>query len=209
MKLTKYNHACLTLEKDGKLLVIDPGNFSTDFIAPEDIIGIIVTHKHPDHFDPELIAAIIDKNPDVKIIAHHDVTSEIEAFDVQTVDAGDHISIGPFTLDFFGGQHETVHRSIPVIANLAVMVDDLFYYAGDSYTLPKKPVDTLAVPAGAPWLKIGEAMDYLAAINPRFAFPTHDAVLSYEGKQLADRLLLSIAQRYDIEYERLDAPIEI
>ena len=25
MKLTKYEHACFTVEKDGKLLVVDPG----------------------------------------------------------------------------------------------------------------------------------------------------------------------------------------
>ena len=28
MKLTKYSHACIRLEKDGTVLVLDPGNFS-------------------------------------------------------------------------------------------------------------------------------------------------------------------------------------
>lgn len=209
MKLTKYNHACFSLEKNGKLLIIDPGNFSTDFIAPNNVVGIVITHSHADHFDPEQIAAIIDKNPEAIIISNQEVTSLIEAFTTQTVKAEDRITVEPFTLEFFGGLHEMIHRNIPLIANLAVMIDDLLYYGGDSYALPKKPVDTLALPAGAPWLKIGEAMDYLIAINPRLAFPTHDAVLSDEGKELADRLLLATAERYAIEYKRLEAPVEI
>ncbi|MDX6252098.1 MAG: hypothetical protein QOF10_5458, partial [Kribbellaceae bacterium] len=30
MKLTKYSHACVTLEKDGKVLLVDPGTFAED-----------------------------------------------------------------------------------------------------------------------------------------------------------------------------------
>jgi hypothetical protein len=62
---------------------------------------------------------------------------------------------------------------------------------------------------GAPWLKIGEAMDYMSAVKPRFAFPTHDAVLSDTGKKFADRLLTGLAERYGIEYKRLEVSVEI
>lgn len=209
MKLTKYNHACVTLEKDGQILVIDPGVFSTDFIPPVGIVGIVITHEHSDHFDSELIAACIDKNPDAVIIGPESVVSKIEAFTTKSATAGDTLAIGVFNLEFFGGEHAQIHRTIPIIPNLGVMVDSIFYYSGDSFTLPQKPVDTLAVPAGAPWLKIGEAMDYLSAVKPRLAFPTHDAVLSDAGKTFADRLLGSAAERYGIEYRRLEAPIEL
>ena len=63
MKLTKYLHACFTLEKDDQLLVVDPGIYSTDFIASENIIGVIITHEHSDHFDPDTLARIYNKNP--------------------------------------------------------------------------------------------------------------------------------------------------
>ena len=42
-------------------------------------------------------------------------------------------------------------------------------------------VGTLAAPLGAPWLKIGEAMDFVLAIAPRRAFGTHDMTLSVIG----------------------------
>lgn len=209
MKLTKYAHSCLTLERDGKLLVIDPGIFSSDFIPPSGIVGIVVTHDHTDHFDLELIATCIDKNPDAIIIGPESVISKIEAFSTKKVATGDMFTIGPFDLEFFGGEHAEIHRSIPIVSNLGVMVNDIFYYSGDSFTLPKKPVDVLAAPAAAPWLKIGEAMDFLAAINPRFAFPTHDAIYSDAGKGFADKLLGMAAERYGIQYIRLEEPIDI
>ena len=51
MKLTKYEHACFSVEHDGMTLVVDPGNFTTDFIAPEGVIAVVITHEHSDHFD--------------------------------------------------------------------------------------------------------------------------------------------------------------
>ena len=171
MKLTKYEHACFTVQKDSQLLVVDPGGLSTDFIAPPNVVGVVITHK--------------------------------------TVEPGDKLTVGMFSLEFFGGEHAEIHRSVPVIPNVGVLINDLIYYGGDSFILPKRPIDVLAVPAGAPWLKIGEAMDYMSAVKPRLAFPTHDAVLSDVGKEFADRLLAGLGERYGIQYTRLDAPIEI
>lgn len=209
MKLTKYEHACFTVEKDNLLLVVDPGIFTTDFIVPENIAAIIITHEHQDHFDSEQIAAIMDKNPDALILAHETITSKIQVFQTHAVTAGDVFTIGSFTLEFFGGEHALIHPSIPRIVNLGVMINDLLYYPGDSFVLPQKAVDTLAIPTSAPWLKMSEAMDFLVAIQPRFAFATHDALLSSSGKAISDRLLGGIAEKNGIEYSRLELPVDV
>src|SRR5664279_652212 len=200
MILTKYLHACFTVEKDNLLLVVDPGGFSTDFIAPDSVVAVVITHEHADHFDHEQLAAIMDKNPDAIIIGNASITSKIEVFQTRTVGTGDHLAVGLFELDFNGGQHALIHETIPRITNLGVMINELIYYPGDSFVLPDEPVDTLAVPAGAPWMKSGEAMDFLATIKPRFAFPTHDSLLSDNGNAIADRLLGGIATANNIEY---------
>ena len=57
MKLTKYEHACFTLEKDGKMLVVDPGTFTTKLDPPENVVGIVITHEHSDHFDVNALSA--------------------------------------------------------------------------------------------------------------------------------------------------------
>lgn len=209
MKVTKYEHACFTAEKDGQVLVIDPGAFTTDFIPPENVVGVVITHEHQDHFDHEQLEAIIDKNPEAVIIGHSSITSKIEVFETREVNAGDKITVGPFSLEFFGGEHALIHESKPIVANLGVMINELLYFPGDSFTQPKKPVDTLAIPASAPWMKMSEAMDFLVALNPRLAFPTHDAILSNSGKELSDAWLGGIAATNDIEYKRLESPIEI
>lgn len=209
MKLTKYEHACFTLEKDGQLVVFDPGSFATDFLAPEHVVGVVITHEHNDHFDHDQLAAIVDKNPNAMIIGPQAVTDKVEVFTTKTVAAGDTLDIGPFHLAFFGGKHALIHSSMAPVANVGVMVNELLYYPGDSFTLPAPAVDTLALPAAAPWMKMSEAMDFLTAIRPRFAFPTHDAILSEAGKEMADMLFGNLAKRNSIDYKRLDGTLEI
>ena len=209
MKLQKYEHACFTVELDGKVLVVDPGGYSSDFIAPGGVVAVVITHQHADHLDPEHLAEVFDKNDDVLILGPADVIDQVEVENKKAVEVGEKVSVGPFDLEFFGGIHALIHESMPRVQNLGVMINDLLYYPGDSFALPGRSVDTLAIPAAAPWMKIGEAMDFLLAVKPRLAFPTHDATYSDAGKGLADRLLGGVAGANDIEYRRLTGSIEI
>jgi len=209
MKLTKYKHSCFTVEKDDQILVVDPGEFSQDFIAPEHVVAIVITHKHGDHFDRDQLASIIDKNPDALIIGSEEVTAEIEVFQTKTVHTGDTVVVGPFSLLFTGGNHAVIHSSMPVVENVGVIINELLYYPGDSLVLPGKAIDTLALPVAAPWMKIGEGIDFLVTVKPRLAFPTHDAILSQEGQEVCDAIAGRFASANGIEYKRLDSSIEI
>ena len=204
LQLTKYEHACFTVAKDGQLLVVDPGSFTTDFIAPERVVGVVITHDHLDHYDPEIVAAIMDKNPDAMIVAHASITDSIEVFQSLTVEPGDSLSLGPFELEFFGGEHAPISEGVTLPANLGVMIDDLLYYPGDSFVTPdNRTVDTLALPIAAPWLKVSETIEFLRAVHPRAAFPTHDAILSSSGQALLDRMLAAAATQANISYARI------
>ncbi len=209
MKLTKYEHACFTVEKNGKVLVVDPGNLSSDFLAPKNVAAVVITHQHADHLDLEHLAEIFDKNDDVLILGPADVIDKVEVENKRAVEPGEKVTIGPFDLEFFGGVHALIHQSMARVQNLGVMINDLVYYPGDSLNTPNRSVDVLAIPAAAPWMKIGEAVDFLLAIKPRLAFPTHDAIASDAGKGIVDRMLGETAKSQDIEYQRLDQPIEI
>ena len=66
MKITKYEHACFTVEKEGKLLVIDPGAFTTDLPVLENVVAVVVTHEHADHFNSASLDAIIAHSPDAR-----------------------------------------------------------------------------------------------------------------------------------------------
>lgn len=184
MRITKYEHACLQVTVGYESVVIDPGNFLTppDFT---DVVAIVITHEHADHWSAEQVRRILDKNPDARIFGPQGVAKAAEGLDVEVVAAGDTMHAGGFTLEFFGGRHAVIHESIPVIDNVGVLVNGELYYAGDSYVVPGVEVGTLAAPIGAPWLKIGEAMDYVLAVKPARAFYVHDMTLSVVGKQMA------------------------
>lgn len=210
MRLTKYEHACFTLEKDGKLLVVDPGTFTTDLPALENVVAIVVTHEHSDHFDPTALGALIAHNPDAMIYAHEAITRQLgDTLPNHSVAPGETIESGPFTLEFLGGEHAVIHPDIPIVANLGVMINDRLYYPGDSFNRPGRPVDVLALPIAAPWMKMSEAFDFLMEVKPRLAFPTHDAIASSIGKSLADRMAPMFAEKAGAVYQRLEAPIEI
>lgn len=202
MKITKYEHACFTVENDGNVLVVDPGNYTTDFVAPENVVAVVLTHMHADHFDKDLLAQVIDKNPNAIIVAPADVVPQIEVFETRAVTGGDSVSLPGFELDFFGGEHAYIYEHTHVADNVGVLINDLIYYPGDSFTVPEKPVDTLALPIAAPWLKLAEVIDFALAIKPRFIFPTHDAILSDAGRGLHDTAVPRFVE--GVEYKRID-----
>lgn len=209
MKLTKFEHSCFMLETDNQALVFDPGNWSADFVAPNNIAAIMLTHEHADHFDKDLLQSIIDKNPKAAIIAPHEMAEKLAGFSCQGVAPGDSVTAGSFALRFFGGEHAPIHPDIASVVNVGVLVNDTFYYPGDSFALPGVPVNTLALPVTAPWLKISEPIDFMIEVKPTLAFPVHDHIASDDGKALVDRILGGFAEKNDIRYKRITDPIEI
>ena len=189
MKLTKYEHACLVLESNDEKVIVDPGAFTMPLGDLGDVVGIVITHEHPDHWTPEQLDRILARNPDAKLYGPAGVALAASGYDIITVADGDTAEVGSFQLAFYGSRHAVIHSSIPVIDNVGVLVNGSLFYPGDAFTVPPVAVDTLAVPCSAPWLKIGEAMDYVTAVAPKRAFPTHEMTSSVIGKGMAnDRL---------------------
>lgn len=205
MKLTKYEHSCMVIQKGDSALVIDPGGYTTPLTDLDGVVAIVITHEHADHWTTEQLTRILDRNKDAAIYAPAGVVAAAPGFKVQTVKDGDVVDAAPFTLKFYGDKHAVIHSSIPVVDNVAVLVDDEFYYAGDSFTIPPVQVGTLAVPVGAPWLKIGEVIDYVEAVKPRRSLPVHEAVLSVIGKNMANDRVKGATERGGGEFFALDA----
>ncbi|WP_223690209.1 MBL fold metallo-hydrolase [Leifsonia poae] len=187
MRLTKFEHAALLLEDSGKKLFVDPGSFTSPLTDTANTAAVVITHEHADHWTPEQLNRILDLNPEVPIFAPAGVAAAAGDFDVTVVSNGDTVEAGPFTLRFFGEKHAVIHSSIPIVDNVGVLINDELYYGGDSFTIPEGvDVDLLAVPAGAPWLKIAESIDYVLAVKPKRSFTTHEMVLARAGKDMAN-----------------------
>jgi L-ascorbate metabolism protein UlaG (beta-lactamase superfamily) len=184
MKITKHGHACLEVEIDSQTLIIDPGSYTEELTLLGNVVAVVITHKHDDHCDEAKIAKIKKDNPAVQIFGTSEVAERLKGMDVTTVYHGDYYEVGGFKLEFYGDMHQIIHESIPLIQNSAVLVNGDLYYAGDSYTPPDVKVKALACPTSAPWLKIGDVMDYIKEVKPAICFPTHNALLSQVGHDL-------------------------
>ena len=192
------------IEKSNQSIVVDPGNFSRDFVAPSNVTAVIITHEHQDHCDPAKITEIFNKNPNCVLLSTAGVVSKIKDMPTKSVDAGQSLQIRDYSLKFFGGKHAEIHSSIPIIDNLGVMIDGLVYYPGDSFAIPDTPVDILALPVAAPWMKISQSIDFLQQVKPERVFPTHDAILSDDGKSIVDKLLRAASDEVGSAYERIN-----
>ena len=145
----------------------------------------------------------MERHPEAKIFGTQEVCEKLPGFDIQPVFHGDSYQVGPFSLEFFGDLHQEIHRSIPLVQNFGLMVNQDLYYPGDSYTIPDFKIGTLACPSIAPWLKISDVMDFLAAARPQRCFPTHNALLSEVGHELYNSRIQQVTEEHGGEFRYL------
>ncbi len=203
MKLTKYGHACLIFEEQGRKLVLDPGAYTEPLEGIRDVLAVVITHAHDDHCFEAQLDRLVAANPELMIFGPPQVCTRLSKYNTTAVYMGDHYPVGPFTLEFFGDLHAVIHPSIPVIENRAVLINDKVYYPGDSFTLPDRPVELLAVPTSAPWLKISEVMDFVSAVKHKHSMATHNALHSDFGNALSNGRVKAITEAQGGEFHYL------
>jgi glyoxylase-like metal-dependent hydrolase (beta-lactamase superfamily II) len=207
MKLTKYTHSCVRFDDGDRALVIDPGVFSEAEIALDGAHGVLITHDHPDHIDGDAIRAAAAKNSDLRIWAPSSVAQSLADLGerVSVVEGGSTFEAAGFSIETFGGQHAVIHPSIPVIANLGYLVEGSVYHPGDSFSVPSAAVQTVLIPAHAPWSKLSEVIDFAIAVHAPQAFQIHDSLLTGIGLNMVEGNLTRLAQPYGIEFRHLNA----
>jgi L-ascorbate metabolism protein UlaG (beta-lactamase superfamily) len=189
MELTHFGHSCLLAEfgvaSGVARLLFDPGNFSHGFEGVTGLSAILITHQHPDHADPQRLPALVEANPQAALYADPQ-TADLLGGNWQPVEVGDELSVDGLTVRGVGGRHAVIHPEIPVIDNISYLVGDdehpaRLMHPGDALFVPGEPVEILATPAAAPWLKISEAVDYLRAVAPRHAVPIHQGIIAAQA----------------------------
>jgi L-ascorbate metabolism protein UlaG (beta-lactamase superfamily) len=181
MKITKFGHSCLLIEEGDARLLIDPGAFSKGFEDLRELDALLITHQHADHVTPEMLAKVRESNPGVAVYADEGTVKLFSAqgeAQIKAVHAGEEFEVKGVKVAVYGSEHAIIHPAIPGIENIGYMLAERFFYPGDNFTIPAEPVEILALPLGAPWLKVSEVIDYVLKVKPSVAIPVHDAVLA-------------------------------
>jgi L-ascorbate metabolism protein UlaG (beta-lactamase superfamily) len=201
VRITKFGHACVRLERDGKVVVIDPGMF-TDAEAVDDADAVVITHEHPDHYLPDHLA-----RTDAPVFTIAAVAAKLRD---DIPDVGDRITIvSPgesfdpgIPAEAAGELHAVIHPDLPRFYNSGFLFDlggTTVYHPGDSLTVPEHRVDVLCVPVCAPWMRGAEGIDFARAVGAPRNLAIHDRIYSEAGLNIIDghyRLLLPEASAY-------------
>ena len=193
MKITKHAHACVELDSDGCNLLIDPGTFTPNaagLIARAS--AVLITHDHADHVDTPVLEAALGSRTDLSVWGPAPVTERWTGQypdRVHTVRHGDTFTANGLNVAVHGHKHAGIHPDIPQVANVGYLVEGAVYHPGDAYHVPDAAVSTLLVPTSGPWTKLGEAVDYIRAVNPDTIIQIHEVMLSAAGLHSTATLL--------------------
>lgn len=182
LTVTKFGHSCLLVEAGDARLLIDPGRFSSGYEDLTGLTGLLFTHQHGDHLDPEPVRGLLQANPDAAVVCDAGSAKILAELGSSPTVAG-HGSTHDLGIEVttYGDDHAVIHADIPMVENVGYLIAGRLFHPGDALTVPPVPVEVLALPAVAPWMAAKEAVDYLRAVAPAVAVPIHEAVASTPG----------------------------
>ncbi|MFC0673064.1 MBL fold metallo-hydrolase [Brachybacterium hainanense] len=211
MQIRHLGHSCLLVRVAGATVLIDPGGFSDDGAGSlTGVDAVAVTHQHPDHVDPGLLARVLAGNPGIPVVAEPQTAHQLvdleqlasarrAGTEVISLSPGQELAIGQATLTALGGDHAVIHPDIPRVGNIGLLLtgpgEPRLGVTGDSLEVPAefRGIDVLAFALVAPWSKMRETIDFLREAAPQLALPVHDAIASPAGRAIHLRQATALA----------------
>jgi L-ascorbate metabolism protein UlaG (beta-lactamase superfamily) len=185
MEITKFAQSCFLIKTQEKKILIDPGvlKFDENLIENEwnNIDIILITHKHADHCDEQIIKKLIEKN-NSKIFSTQEVANAFPKIKFEIIEEGQILNFENFKVEVV----KAVHGWMPVLKggkeileNVGFIIDDgekRIYHTSDTVCFDNDFVcDVLLVPVCNHGLVMGpfEAAIFSKEINAKIVIPMH------------------------------------
>ena len=183
--LTPFGHASLMLTLGGQKILVDPVGGADRYASAETPAAVLVTHEHGDHFDPEVLAAVVTEgvalivNPAVAeklpealrsratVMANGD-TGEVAGMPIEAVPA--------YNLTPERTQYHPKERDNGYV--LTTPDHGRIYIAGDTEATPEfraqKDIAVAFVPMNLPYtMEVDQAVEGVAEMGPKVVIPYH------------------------------------
>ncbi len=182
MRISKYIHSCLLVEKETDKILFDPGKYSfvEGLVKPEqfeNLSAIVLTHYHPDHLDEETLGKILANNSSARLLGNKETKNKLAEKGVtcEEFETGTR-TIGSFSVEALDAPHAAVLNS-DAPQNTAYLIDEILLNPGDSFAaslFAKKNTPLLALPITAPWTTDPETAAFAREMSPQQIIPLHD-----------------------------------
>lgn len=215
MKITKFPQSCLLIEIKEKKILIDPGTLKYKeeyFDIWNNVDIILITHKHPDHCNTELLEKI-----NKKIYSTKEVQDANKTLDINIIKENDIIELDNIKIEVvhaIHGYQPLLKGAKEVHENVGYIIDDgenRLYTTSDTICFKNDyKADILCVPVTGYGLTMSafEASLYAKEVGAILTIPIHMDNPAFPPNY---DFIKEMFGKYEVEYEILenDETIEI
>ena len=210
MKITKFPQSCLLIETKGKKILVDAGNlkYKEDYFDIWNNVDIIlITHKHPDHCNTEVLEKL---NNSIKIYSTQEVQDANESLNINIIKENDIIKLDDIIIEVvhaIHGYQPLLKGAKEIYENVGYIIDDgqnRLYTTSDTICFKNDyKADILCIPVTGHGLTMSafEASLYAKEVGAILTLPIHmdNPAFPPDFKYIEEMF-----NKYDVEYEILD-----
>jgi len=217
MKITKFPQSCLLIESEGKKILVDPGNLKYKdeyFDIWNSVDVILITHKHPDHCNVEVLEKL---NKDISIYSTKEVADTYTGLNINIVKEDDVLKFGNVKVEVVYAVHgyqPLLRGDKEIHENIGYIIDDgenRLYTTSDTICFKNDyKADILCVPVTGHGVTMSafEAALYAKEVGAVLTIPIHMDNPAFPPDL---EYIKEMFEKYDAEYEILenDETIEV
>ena len=210
MKITKYPQSCLLVETKGKKILIDPGTlkYKEEYFNVWNSVDIIlITHKHPDHCNTEILEKI---NDNIKIYSTQEVQDANKTLNINIIKENDIIKLDDIKVEVVHAVHgyqPLLKGGKEIYENVGYIIDDgenRLYTTSDTICFENDyKADILCVPVTGYGLTMSafEAALYAKEVGATLTIPIHMDNPAFPPDY---KFIEEMFNKYEVEYEILE-----